>query len=84
MGRRGLDYDNIKSLKGHGHSLETIKDWRAREYEAGRPSGLKDFYDSHGLCFECRCTGEKIAGWDGKQYLLETCKACGGTGKSTP
>ena len=80
---RGPGHHVVTSLKEHGFSLEAVKEWRSREHEAGRPSELKDFFRSNGLCAECESTGEKILGWDGEQYLLETCQTCAGTGKST-
>ena len=42
----------------HGHSLQSVKEWRTREYEAGRPSGYDDFLRAHHLCTECRGNGK--------------------------
>ena len=83
MRLRGPARHTVRSLKENGFSIESVKEWRSREHEAGRPAGWKDFFRSHGLCAECESTGEKILGWDGERYLLETCEACAGTGKST-
>lgn len=82
MSRRGFGRFPIMGLKDHGYSIQVVKEWRQREYDAGRPSGFDDFFRAHGLCPECRSTGDKIIGWDGERYLIETCEICGGTGES--
>jgi DnaJ-class molecular chaperone len=63
--------------------LPTIKQWRQEEQDAGRPSGLHDFFRIHGLCFECKTTGLDLSpiGWDGGTSLHQQCDVCGGTGK---
>jgi len=33
----------------HGHTVEEIKIWRAKESDAGRPCGLSDFWNAHGV-----------------------------------
>ena len=35
--------------KHHGYTLRQIWEWRCREQRAGRPSGLYDFYNAHGI-----------------------------------
>jgi hypothetical protein len=69
------------SLEEHGYDLMAIKEWRAREHHAGRPSGLDDFFRSHGLCVACRCHGVVLTGWDDSgESLWEVCPVCWGTG----
>ena len=50
------------ALRNHGYTLEGVKEWRAREHEAGRPSGLDDFLRAHGLCVECGGHGRLVVG----------------------
>jgi hypothetical protein len=75
-----------------GYAWAEIKEWRTKEFEAGRPSGLDDFCRAHGLCPECCATGlarnangmgNRAIGWDGEVQLLEVCEVCAGTGKLT-
>jgi hypothetical protein len=69
MSRRGIAYHSVALLTKHGYSIEAVKAWRTRESEAGRPSGLDDFYRAHGLCVECRGNGNKLLGcrwWDAR------------------
>jgi hypothetical protein len=52
-----------EGLFSHGYTLEAVKEWRAREYEAGRPSKLEDFLRAHyHLCVECRGNGKFAIG----------------------
>jgi hypothetical protein len=51
-----------EGLSRHGYSLEAVKAWRAREYEAGRPSELDDFLRAHHLCIECCGNGKFTIG----------------------
>ena len=51
-----------EGLFTHGFTLEAVKEWRAREHEAGRPSGLDDFLRDHNLCVECRGNGKFAIG----------------------
>jgi len=46
----------------HGFSIQAVKEWRAQEFDAGRPSGLEDFYRAHGLCLDCRANGSRLLG----------------------
>ena len=55
-------------------SVEEIKEWRTREADAGRPSGLRDFYVAHGFCFDCRSAGVVTTGYD--EESADTCTAC--------
>ena len=86
---RGLEY--------FGFSIDYIKDWRAREHSAGRPSGLEDFYELHGLCIDCLSKGVRDIGWSEPSEmeieaanergmkllpLYEVCPTCDGTGKA--
>jgi len=65
-------------------SLLEIKEWRAKQVAAGRPSALRDYYSASCLCFECRSTGVVTTGFDEDEldYLYSLCPACGGTGRS--
>jgi hypothetical protein len=69
-------------LCGTLFSVQEIKDWREQEQNAARPSGLDDFYRSHGFCWSCRSRGYAPApvDSDGNLPLFEECEACGGTG----
>ncbi len=69
-------------LCGTLFSVQEIKDWREQEQNAGRPSGLEDFYCLHGLCWPCRSRGYNPAAvdMDGNLPLFEECDECGGTG----
>ena len=51
-----------EGLYTHGYTFEGVKEWRAREHEAGRPSGLDDFLRAHHLCVECRGNGKFAIG----------------------
>ena len=62
MNRRGKAYHSLESLKKHGYSVQAVKDWRTREFEAGNPSELEDFYRAHDLCIECRGNGNRLLG----------------------
>jgi hypothetical protein len=71
------------SLEQLGFSIQDIKVWRELEFQAGRASGLDDFFTAHGLCAACRCIGARIVGWDEQSDvpLWEICPVCAGTGK---
>ena len=67
-----------------------VKEWRAMEVAAGRPSAFEDYCRAHGLCSACRAVGLtwnpetqgfKVVGMDGDAQLFEQCPVCGGTGK---
>lgn len=51
-----------EGLFSHGFTLETVKQWRTREREAGRPSELDDFLRTHNLCVACRGNGKFAIG----------------------
>jgi hypothetical protein len=61
-------------LSRHGYTLQGIKEWRAREHEAGRPSGLDDFCRAHHLCIDCRGNGKSAIGvrWRDKDGIERT------------
>lgn len=70
-------------------NVASIKEWRTKEFEAGRPSSLADYFAAHGYCRHCHGIGLarnsngmglKAVGWDGKHQLYEECEHCGGTG----
>ena len=50
------------AVRKHGFSLQTVKDSRQREFDAGRPSSLEDFSREHGICSACRGNGNLIVG----------------------
>ena len=83
----GRKYDELgykaKRLEDYGFSLLGIKEWRAQETAAGRPSGLDDFYRTHGICAACKCSGIQMTGWDELDQvpLWTICPTCGGTGR---
>ena len=62
---------------------QEIKLWRTKELEAGRPSGLDDFYRAHHLCWACKSTGINpcAVDRDGDFLLFEECNICNGTGR---
>jgi hypothetical protein len=51
-----------EGLRKHGFTLETVKEWRAQQHEAGRPSGLDDFFRAHGMCHQCAGEGRLVTG----------------------
>lgn len=53
---------NTPSSLLHGFSIDDVKQWRATEDGAGRPTGLEDFYRAHGLCVHCRANGQLLIG----------------------
>ena len=68
---------------------QEVKEWRTREFNAGRSSGLKDYFGADGFCSYCHGVGlamnedgmgYKAVGWDGDTQLFEECYFCGGTG----
>ena len=70
-------------------SLSEMKEWRAREAEAGRPSSFADLCRAFGLCVTClgegityndNGIGFKVVDMDGENQLFEQCPICGGTG----
>jgi hypothetical protein len=82
---RRLPYAGLPfGLCGTRFSVQEIMDWREQEQIAGRPSGLEDFYRSHGLCWSCRSRGYNPAAvdTDGNLPLYEECDACRGAGSS--
>ncbi|HEX4921662.1 MAG TPA: multiheme c-type cytochrome [Candidatus Bathyarchaeia archaeon] len=88
MTKQGKPYGELPhtSLAELGYSLQAIKEWREREHQAGRPSGLEDFYRAHGLCYSCRATGVAVSpvDRDGDVPLFVSCEVCHGTGKLKP
>lgn len=86
----------VKTLEDHGLTIVMIRQWRELESDAGRPSGLADFYAAHGLCMDCGNYGAQMIGWSSPQTpeevenarelgleelpLYEVCPTCKGTG----
>lgn len=86
MNKRGKPYFELKRTDTGPipfHSIEEVKHWREQEHNAGRPSGLDDFFRKHGLCLACKATGISVSpvGYDGDIPLFEQCEVCGGTGR---
>jgi hypothetical protein len=76
-----------------GKQLLVIKDWRAREFAAGRPSSIDDYCRAQALCPHCwgvglarneHGGGFKGIGWDGDIRLYERCENCNATGQLDP
>ena len=72
--------------------LAEIKEWRTKEFDAGRPSSIADFCRAHGFCPDCHATGlarnangrgHRAVALDGETRLYEVCEVCAGTGKLT-
>lgn len=84
--------------RAHPYKVEDVKRWRKAEYDAGRPSGLDDFFATHGICPTCRGEGVHMIGWSdprGQDELRAArklqqeqlpvygvCPQCGGRGTS--
>jgi len=71
-----------KRLDDHGFTIHHIKEWREQQCETGRPSGLADFYELHGLCFDCQSMGVKFLGERDDVGIWDVCNTCQGTGKA--
>ena len=54
--------NSTEGLLRYGYTLQTVKEWRTHEHEAGRPSALDDFFRAHGLCYQCRANGRLVTG----------------------
>jgi hypothetical protein len=76
-------YETATNLSKHGFTIPVIKEWREEAAAKGQPSGLQDFYRTHGICWDCQCTGLRITGFDEKteEHLWSICATCGGTGR---
>lgn len=61
----------FRELEDYGLGLLKIKEWRAAEDDAGRPSSLADFYAAHGLCHPCHGSGTQMIGWSDPSTELE-------------
>jgi hypothetical protein len=82
----------LKRYEGNLGKIQEAKAWRTREFDAGRPSALKDYFDAHGFCSHCHGIGlamnedgmgYKAVGWDRDTQLFEVCGVCGGFGVLT-
>jgi hypothetical protein len=51
-----------EGLSRHGFTIQQVREWREREYKAGRASGLDDFYRAHGICVACGGHGKLVLG----------------------
>ena len=51
-----------EGLRRHGFTFPQVREWREREYKAGRPSGLDDFYRARGICVVCGGHGKLVLG----------------------
>ncbi len=94
--KRGFPFagEYLKRYEANLGRMQEVKAWRKREFDAGRPSGLNDYFVAHGFCFCSHChgvglamnedgMGYKAVGWDGDTQLFEECDFCGGTGVLT-
>ena len=66
-------------LSKHGYSIESVKQWRTEQKEAGNPSTFDDFLLAHGFCVRCHAAGEFLWGilWqdsDGVEHRIELVK----------
>ena len=61
-------------MKKKRFSLDEIRAWRAEASAEGRPSSLKDFYTTHGICPKCRGRGQVQV----TAYATEKCDCKGG------
>ena len=81
----GVRWSETKGAKFGGihERILEVRQWRAHEHAADRPSGLEDWYRVNGLCFACQAYGTDPSptGWDGEVPLFSDCEVCGGTGK---
>ena len=50
------------NFRKHGFTIQTVRDWRERQHDAGSPSTLEDFSKAHGLCSDCRANGNFVVG----------------------
>jgi hypothetical protein len=76
--------------------IPQVKAWREREFDAGRPSDLQDYWNSQGsdFCSKCQSVGIamvesdgltafKAVGCEGDVQFWEECSECDGTGRMT-
>jgi hypothetical protein len=72
-----------------GATLQEIKDWRTKRYEAGESSGFDDYCRAHGLCTFCDAQGVvqnengigfKAVAMEGNTQYFLLCEHCFGTG----
>lgn len=59
-------------------TIDTIREWRKKQYDAGLPSGYNDFYTAHGICLTCKGNGTTLSTYP------HPCKTCGGSGEVKP
>jgi hypothetical protein len=80
----------LKRYEANLGRMPEVRAWRNREFDGGRPSGLKDYFGAHGFCCHCHGVGlamnedgmgYKAVGWDRDTQLFEKCDFCGGTGQ---
>jgi len=81
----------LRRYEEHLRRIQEVKVWRTIESDAGRPSGIGDYFAAHGFCTHCHGVGlamnangmgYKAVGWDRDIQLFEECDFCGGTGLS--
>ena len=90
MEKRGLPFlEAIAKAVKKPISVDEMKVWRKREFDAGRPSSFADLCRAFGFCVTCNGEGVtrndsgvgfKVVGRDGNTPLFEECPVCGGTG----
>jgi hypothetical protein len=80
---RAAEY--LKRYEANLARMPEVRARRSRESDAGRPSGLKDYFVAHGFCSFCHGVGlamnndgmgYKAVGWDGDKQLFEECDFC--------
>jgi hypothetical protein len=85
MTRRARRWDDLPQAQSPSTSDPSLrtKTWRDREYKAGRPSGLLDFYRVHSVCIPCQGSGINRAPveWVGEDPLFKPCHVCLGSGR---
>ena len=85
MTRRARRWDDLPRPEAPTQTQPSIsiQEWRDREYKAGRPSGLLDYYRAHAVCIACQGCGihPSPAAWNCEEPLFKPCKLCRGSGE---
>jgi hypothetical protein len=76
------NFQQLAATPLSSRDIPTIKAWRATRYEAGLPSGLRDFYEANGFCLVCHGTGWREESRYRSGYRYRACSGCDGTGKA--
>ena len=86
-----------RDIDDFGRYVQNTREWREESHNAGRPSGLHDFYAANGICSVCGSHGAIMVGTTEPRDSAETgiadelgvdqlpiyevCPSCRGTGK---